>query len=210
MGWWQEVGGDESQFANALGRAAITARRELVAVDSSVRPTPMRRVRELWDSREADLKEKGALMLDLDSAPGLWPAMAAACEAALKGGDSAVVTGCDVEGHPLGVLWSICSAMAAEVLRAFGLRELQVVTELRLSRLRGDRVSPEVDNGGLLPDNRREVSFRLFIPVDGKEPGGQATLMLRNKDGEVALTYSLSAGRAAVWWSRQTFHQVLG
>ena len=60
----------------------------------------------------------------------------------------------------------------------------QVVTELRISKAqRSDpeavAASPvpsvfvwslaEVDNGGLLPDNRREVSFRLFVPVDVPE-----------------------------------------
>eukprot|EP00435_Cladocopium_sp_Y103_P019654 s3378_g4.t1 len=118
-----------------------------------------------------------------------------------------VVTGCDKEDQPLGTIWALCSALAAEVLRCFRLMELQVLTELRLLR---PGSTMEVDNGGLLPDNRREVSFRFFVPVDGRPPGPDATLALHTKDRELALSHTIQAGRAFAWWSRQTFHQLLG
>eukprot|EP00439_Symbiodinium_sp_Y106_P032313 s6575_g3.t2 len=99
------------------------------------------------------------------------------------------VTGCDKdEQKPFGVVFALCSALAAEVLRAFRLMELEVVTELRISRAQSS--GAEVDNGGLLPDNRREVSFRLFVPVD--ESGLDSTaasLTLQAKDREVAMSY---------------------
>lgn len=212
MAWWQEVGGDERQFVNALGRAAIAARAELAALDECIRARPMRGVRELWDLREAHLKEDGACQLDLPPAPGLWPSVAQACAAALGDKESVVLTGCHCEGHALGGPWVFFAALTAEVARAFGIVELRVLTELRLSQPRPGESSrgPEVDNGGLLPDNRREVSFRVFVPVDGREPGPPAMLMLRTRDGERALSMELRAGRAFLWWSRQTFHQVLG
>ncbi|CAL1130307.1 unnamed protein product [Cladocopium goreaui] len=133
-------------------------------------------------------------------------------------GSEVVVTGCDKEDQPLGnleafdgphgcTIWALCSALAAEVLRCFRLMELQVLTELRLLR---PGSSMEVDNGGLLPDNRREVSFRFFVPVDGRPPGPDATLALHTKDRELALSHTIQAGRAFAWWSRQTFHQLLG
>eukprot|EP00434_Breviolum_minutum_P011112 symbB.v1.2.009804.t1/scaffold614.1/size180566/14 len=84
--------------------------------------------------------------------------------------------------------------------------ELQVLTEMKVLR---PGSTMEVDNGGLLPDNRREVSFRLFVPVDGRK-GPEATLALHTKDRELAMSYPIQVGRVFAWWSRQTFHQVLG
>mmetsp|Transcript_38795 Transcript_38795/g.109722 ORF Transcript_38795/g.109722 Transcript_38795/m.109722 type:complete len:111 (+) Transcript_38795:1-333(+) len=87
-----------------------------------------------------------------------------------------------------------------------------MLTELWLARpLSGTKAGgPEVDNGGLLPDNRREVSFRIFVPSAGGHTGPPASMMLRTKDGERSLSLKVRTGRAFVWWSRQTFHQVLG
>jgi len=210
MGWWHEVCGDAQKFKNALGRAAITARRELAAVDAAVRPMPVRRIRELWDAKEMDLKASGAVAIDLDPVPGLWAELSRACKEHLKERTELSVTGCDKdEQKPFGVVFALCSALAAEVLRAFRLMELEVVTELRISRAQSS--GAEVDNGGLLPDNRREVSFRLFVPVD--ESGLDSTaasLTLQAKDREVAMSYPVKAGRVFIWWSRQTFHQILG
>lgn len=208
MGWWHEVHGDEKLFANALGRAAISSRRELGALDSCVRPAPLRRIRQLWDEGcEDSFKASGVVRMDLDPMPGLWEKLAEICRAKLGERSEVVVTGCDKEDQPLGTIWALCSALAAEVLRCFRLMELQVLTELRLLR---PGSSMEVDNGGLLPDNRREVSFRFFVPVDGRPPGPDATLALHTKDRELALSHTIQAGRAFAWWSRQTFHQLLG
>mmetsp|Transcript_13907 Transcript_13907/g.43614 ORF Transcript_13907/g.43614 Transcript_13907/m.43614 type:complete len:881 (-) Transcript_13907:100-2742(-) len=212
MGWWHEVGCDEKKFANALGRAAITARRELAALDARVRPRPVKQVRELWDAHERDLKETGVLVGDLEPMVGVWPAAAAACRALLGEQDSVTVTGCHAEDNRLHSLWVVFCALAAEIYRAFSIREITVLSEVRVSRPKpGESAKgPEVDNGGLLPDNRREASFRVFVPADGSEPGPPATLMIRTKDGERALSFPLRAGRIFLWWSRPTFHQVLG
>eukprot|EP00930_Biecheleria_cincta_P034147 TRINITY_DN23617_c0_g1_i1.p1 TRINITY_DN23617_c0_g1~~TRINITY_DN23617_c0_g1_i1.p1 ORF type:complete len:828 (-),score=149.61 TRINITY_DN23617_c0_g1_i1:9-2492(-) len=210
MGWWQEVGGDESQFANALARAAIGARKELAALDAAVRPPSMRRIRELWDAREADFKATGAVSLDVDPSTGVWASLGAACQEVLAGRDEVTVPGCHAEGSQLGPAWAVCSGLTAELLRSFNLRELQVLTELRVVHLRSSPRGPEVDNGGLLPDNRREASLRLIVPCLDGPPAADATLVLRTKDRELALTYELKAGRAFCWWSRQTFHQIVG
>mmetsp|Transcript_70486 Transcript_70486/g.228415 ORF Transcript_70486/g.228415 Transcript_70486/m.228415 type:complete len:897 (-) Transcript_70486:91-2781(-) len=216
MGWWQEVGGDERQFANALGRAAIAARTELAAVDSCLRPRPIRAVRELWDLHEARLKQDGACSIDLQQMPPeQWLSVAKACRALLGDRESITIAACNQEdgpGQPFALLWAIFCALAAEVARDFGIHELGMLTELRLARpLSGTKAGgPEVDNGGLLPDNRREVSFRIFVPSDGGHTGPPASMMLRTKDGERSLSLEVRTGRAFVWWSRQTFHQVLG
>lgn len=212
MSWWQELEGDDMRLANALGRAAIAARGELAAVDASVRPEPMKQIFELWEKHEDELKQTGALAGDMQYVPGLFPGLARACQGALGERESITVPGCDAEGHDLRMAWQLCCALAAEVRRAFRISNLQVATELRIYRPRSSDQprGPEVDNGGLLPDNRREVSFWFYIPADGKEPGAPATLMLRTKDGEKTLSFNLRAGRLFVWWSRQTFHQVLG
>lgn len=210
MGWWQEVGGDEAQFANALGRAAIGARKELAALDAAVRPPSSRKIRELWDAQESGFKATGAVALDIDPSAGVWASLGAACQEVLAGRDEATVAGCHAEDTQLGPAWAICSGLTAELLRSFNLRELQVLTELRVVRLRSTPQGPEVDNGGLLPDNRREASLRLVVPCPDGRPGADATLVLRTKDRELALSYELKAGRAFCWWSRQTFHQILG
>jgi len=87
-----------------------------------------------------------------------------------------------------------------------------VLTEVRVSRAQVGSKSAgvEVDNGGLLPDNRREVSFRLYVPLDGGDQGPPATIMLQTKDGERSLSEHICAGRMFTWWSRQTFHQTFG
>merc|ERR1712066_1122289 len=108
--------------------------------------------------------------------------------------------------------WMIFAALAAEINRTFAIRELMIVTEMKISchRPEESRSGPEVDNGGLLPDNRREASFRIFVPKDGQSTGRAATLMLQTKDGDKSLSFDLRLGRVFMWWSRQTFHQVLG
>ncbi|CAJ1440157.1 unnamed protein product [Effrenium voratum] len=118
-----------------------------------------------------------------------------------------VVPHCDKEAQqPLSGLWAVMSGLVAEVLRAFRLMDLEVLTELRLRRHSAEVA--EVDNGGLMPDNRREVSIRCFVPDGSEWP--DATLNLHTKDREVSVSHSIRAGRVFVWWSRQTFHQVLG
>ncbi|CAK9001150.1 unnamed protein product [Durusdinium trenchii] len=211
MGWWHEVNGDEQLFANALGRAAIGARRELSALDAAVRPTPLLPVRELWDQgAEEQLKAFGAVSLCFNGMTGLWSSLAEICRAKLADRREVLVTGCDSDdpsgNRPLSTAWSLLSGLTAEVLRSFRLMDLEVLTELRLCR---PESSMEVDNGGLLPDNRREVSLRFFVPVDGQS-WQEATLALQTKDRELALSYPIEAGRAYVWWSRQSFHQLLG
>eukprot|EP00434_Breviolum_minutum_P011110 symbB.v1.2.009803.t1/scaffold614.1/size180566/13 len=85
MGWWHEVHGDEKLFANALGRAAIAARRELGALDVSVRPTPLQRIRQLWDEGcEEKLKASGAVFMDLDPMSGFWESVAELCRVAVS------------------------------------------------------------------------------------------------------------------------------
>eukprot|EP00747_Dinoflagellata_sp_TGD_P119897 gnl/TRDRNA2_/TRDRNA2_173113_c2_seq1.p1 gnl/TRDRNA2_/TRDRNA2_173113_c2~~gnl/TRDRNA2_/TRDRNA2_173113_c2_seq1.p1 ORF type:complete len:811 (+),score=160.98 gnl/TRDRNA2_/TRDRNA2_173113_c2_seq1:326-2434(+) len=211
MGWWQELGGDEKKLANALGRAAITARMELAALDGSVRPRPLVPVRTLWDANYEDLQRWGALAGDFEETPGLWPSLAKACHQLLGEKESVTVKLCDDEKAPLFYAFRLFSGLAAEAQRAFHLAEMEVCTEIRVSRSKpcDGRPALEIDNGGLLPDNRREASFRTFIPLDGgarpREPG---TLNLALKDGEVR-PFELRVGRLFFWWSRQTFHQVM-
>mmetsp|Transcript_781 Transcript_781/g.2164 ORF Transcript_781/g.2164 Transcript_781/m.2164 type:complete len:234 (+) Transcript_781:84-785(+) len=213
MGWWQEVEGDVEAFLAALRRAAAAARSELAALDACARPKPMRPVRELWDACEAALKADGACTLDFPAVAGLPQSLATACAELLRGGDVATQRVGDVQGHPLGLPAAIFSALAAEVQRVFGMVELQATTEVRVSRQGAGEAAPsgpEVDNGGLLPDNRREVSFRMFVPVRGDASASSASLMLRTKDGERSLAFDVRPCRVVVWWSRQTFHQLLG
>ncbi|CAK0805543.1 unnamed protein product, partial [Prorocentrum cordatum] len=213
MAWWQEVDGQERELLAALGRAAAEARVELAAVGGCVRPRPMRPVRELWDASEAELGQNGAAVLPLGAgAGGLWSVLAGACEAALGERSSVTVKGCNMDGQAFVKPWGLFGALTAEVFRAFGIKDLEVLTEIRVSRFRECRSSggPEVDNGGLLPDNRREVSFRLFVPTSEEVPGPPATLLLRTKDGEKSLSFGIRPGHLFLWWSRQTFHQVLG
>eukprot|EP00913_Durusdinium_trenchii_P012876 g12091.t1 len=166
----------------------------------------------------------GSLILgqtELGDVGDLWPKLLALMNSAAKLADrrEVLVTGCDSDdpsgNRPLSTAWSLLSGLTAEVLRSFRLMDLEVLTELRLCR---PESSMEVDNGGLLPDNRREVSLRFFVPVDGQS-WQEATLALQTKepqrcppwqDRELALSYPIEAGRAYVWWSRQSFHQLLG
>lgn len=212
MGWWHETGGKEPDYPNALARAAIAVRQELAAIDASVRPRPVTAVRKLWDQHETELKQTGAFGGDLEPCPGLWPAMAKACQSLLKDSQSLTVKNCHVEGHPLYGIWPLFNGLTAEVRRVFDMHTLCVLSEVRLERpsQTAPPSGPEVDNGGLLPDNRREVSYRIFVPADGTHPGPPATLTLGTRDGEKSLSLEIRAGRLFVWWSRQTFHQVLG
>lgn len=216
MSWWQELSGDYQKWFDALTRIAGSTRNELAAVDRSVRPLPLKFVRTFWDEHESQMKMTGALVGDLDPMPSLWSALAQEFRQTL--GDekhTATVFGCDSPDHILHKAWQILGGLAAELQRVYNIRDLQVLSQLRISRLKASEglsatKGPEVDNGGLLPDNRREVSLCFFVPVDGHTPGPSATLLLHMKDGEQTLSQNLQAGRVFVWWSRQTFHQVLG
>jgi len=231
MTWWEEVGGDKQEFAKALARMAVVARDELAALRACKRPRPLSRIRNLWDAHEEELKETGIFVADIP----FWPSnlacvLAQACAANLAGSssgktrkESATVVGCSAEDHPLFPAWQMCCALAAEVQRAFDLWELRIATELRVSQPRLGSggatptdidccrsLGPKVDNGDLAPDNRREVSFRIFVPVDGAELGPPATIAIRTKDGELVQSFKICVGRLFAWWSRQAFYQVLG
>jgi len=212
MGCWQDVGGDEKKFANALARAAIGARGELAALESCVKPRPVRQVRVAWDIHENELQQDGAMYMDLEPIDNFWPQVSLQCHRLLGDKECLTIPSCDMDEHPLMALHQIFSGIGAEIARAFELKEIRVLTELQISRPRHGAPAklPEIDNGGLLPDNRREASFRVFVPADGREPGAPATVMLRTKDGEKDLSFNLQSSRLFVWWSRQTYFQVLG
>jgi len=127
---------------------------------------------------------------------------------------SVTVKDCNQEGHPLGMMWAILGALCAEVSRAFAITELRVVTELALSRIDpaiGEKVAGAVvDNGGLLPDNRREVSLRTLIPLESESSNvAPSQLLFKAKDGEKEMSFEVRPDRIFVFWSRSTLYQCL-
>eukprot|EP00927_Polykrikos_kofoidii_P065324 TRINITY_DN61099_c0_g1_i1.p1 TRINITY_DN61099_c0_g1~~TRINITY_DN61099_c0_g1_i1.p1 ORF type:complete len:922 (-),score=124.67 TRINITY_DN61099_c0_g1_i1:195-2960(-) len=235
MSWWEEVRGDKIAFMESLAQVASRSRSEVEAFRAVSRPVPLPLIREIWEMQgEEGLKSNGAVAVDVSLVGmSVWPnlALSRACVEVLKSGEGrercgkssgiAVVKGCNAEGHELAAPWRLFSALTAEVRRAFGLHDLCVLTELRLSLVRANDSDDvfgdsggEVDNGGLMPDNRREVSFRVFLPLPDPDEGQRkqvrpALLALHARDGERELTFDLRPGLILAWWSRSTFHRII-
>mmetsp|Transcript_48283 Transcript_48283/g.90438 ORF Transcript_48283/g.90438 Transcript_48283/m.90438 type:complete len:734 (-) Transcript_48283:11-2212(-) len=210
IAWWQEVGGNEKIFPNALARAAITVRAELTAVVEAVKPRPVRQIRAIWDPHEDEFQQKGAMATEMASDVELWRSVSQLCHQLLAGKESTVVKGCDKQSNPLYCIFPIFEGLVAEIRRVFEIHQVLVLSEMRISRPR--QSAPEIDNGGLHPDNRREASMRIYVAdikaglPHSRSPG---LLTLGTKDGEQALSFELRSGRIFLWWSRSTFYQVL-
>merc|ERR1712232_142622 len=154
---------------------------------------------------------------DVGSLLSPWSTLAHVCQTTLGNQELIVARDCHTEGHSFVGLWCVFSALAAEALRTFNLLELCIATELHIYRVSQETFlsnqGPIIDNGGLLPDNRREISFRIFVPagLEGIEEASSAcagSIAVQARDGEESATYSLQAGRIFLWWSRQTFHKL--
>merc|ERR1711963_451640 len=120
-----------------------------------------------WNEHEERLRRIGVFGGNISSGENmrvLLPRFASACKDFLGERSSVTVPSCDHNEHPLHQIWELFAGLTAEVKRVFRIEGISVLTVVRIARPRVAEavLGPVVDNSGLLPDNRREASFRYF------------------------------------------------